>query len=82
MDQKMSVQFRIERDPDFSAAENIRSEIEERDSSIRNIYEARLRLALQLEENLALHRAVVFRQRQSFAPAERSRSLRANGRTR
>ena len=78
----MSLQLRCEHDPDFSAAERIRSEIQEQDSSLRNIYEARLRLTLRLEENLALHRAVSLRQRQSFAPLERSRSLRVTGRMR
>ena len=78
----MSLQFQFERDPDSSAAEEIRSEIQERDSSLRSIFAARLCLALQLEENLTLHRAVALRQRQSFAPLERGRSLRANGRVR
>jgi hypothetical protein len=81
VDQTMSLQFEFERDPD-SSAEKIRSEIQERDCSLRNIHAARLCLALQLEENLALHRAVALRQRQSFAPMERGRSLRVNGRVR
>lgn len=78
----MSLQFQFEHDPESSAAEEIRNEIQDRDSSLRNIYAARLCLALQLEENLALHRAVALRQRQSFAPMERGRSLRMNGRVR
>jgi len=59
-----------------------RSEIQKRDSSLRNIHEARLRLTLRREENLALRRAISLRLGQSFAPLERSRLLRANGRMR
>jgi hypothetical protein len=77
----MSPPTRFDHDPDFSVGETIRREIQEQDSSLRDIYEARLQLALRLEENLALHRAISLRQRQSFAPLERSR-LRANGRMR
>lgn len=65
----------------FSAGEYIGREIQMQDSSLRNIYETRLQLALRLEENLALRRAVSLRERQSLAPLERSR-LRANGRAR
>jgi hypothetical protein len=82
VDQKMGLQLRFEHDPDFSAAEKIRSEIQERDLSLRNIYAARLCLALQIEENLALQRAIALRRRHSFAPLERGRSLRVNGRVR
>ena len=81
VDEKMSSPIRFDDDQDSSVGETIRREIQEQDSSLRNIYEARLQLALRLEENLALHRAISLRQRQSFAPLERSR-LRANGRMR
>jgi hypothetical protein len=75
----MSLQSQFAHDP---AAERIRSEIQQQDSSLRNIYESRLQLALRLEENLTLHRAISLRQRQSVAPLERSKSFRVTGRMR
>jgi hypothetical protein len=78
---KMSSPTRSNDEQDFSVGEHLGREIQEQDSSLRDIYEARLQLALRLEENLALRRAISLRQRQSFAPPERSR-LRANGRMR
>jgi hypothetical protein len=81
VDQKMSLQF--EHEPHCSVDEcGTRSEIQKRDSSLRNIYESRLRLTQRLEENLALRRAILRRQGQSSAPVERSRLVRANGRMR
>ena len=77
----MSSPMRSDDEQGFSAGEHIGREIQLQDSSLRNIYETRLQLALRLEENLALRRAISLRQRQSFAPLERSR-IRANGRTR
>jgi hypothetical protein len=77
----MSSPIRFDDDQDFSIGESIRREIQEQDSSLRSLYEKRLQLALRLEENLALHRAISLRQCQSFAPLERGR-LRANGRMR
>jgi hypothetical protein len=77
----MSSPIQFDDDRDFFVGETIKREIQEQDCSLRNIYETRLQLALRLEENLALHRAIALRQRQSFAPLERSR-LRANGRAR
>jgi hypothetical protein len=81
VDEKMSSPIQFDGDPDFFVGETIRREIQEQDFSLRSIYETRLQLALRLEENLALHRAISLRQRQSLAPLERSR-LRANGRMR
>ena len=72
---------RCDDDQDFSVGETIRREIQEQDSTLRNIYETRLQLARRIEENLALHRAISLRQRQSFAPLEPSR-VRASGRMR
>ena len=73
--------MRSENEQDISAGEHLGREIQMQDTSLRNIYETRLQLALQLEENLALRRAITLRQRQSFASPERSR-VRANGRMR
>jgi len=87
VDENMSSEFRFERaqggaGQDSSTDESIRSEIQELNSSLRGIYDARLRLARGLEENLALHRAIALRQPQSFAPLEQSRSPRTSGRMR
>ena len=68
-------------DQDFSAGEHLGREIQMQDSSLRNIYETRLQLAQQREENLALRRAITLRQRQALVPLEPSR-LRASGRMR
>ena len=81
VDEKMSSPIRFDDDRDSSVGDHIGREIQMQDSSLRNIYETRLQLALRLEENLALRRAISLRQRQSFAPPERSR-IRASGRTR
>ena len=81
VDTTMSSPIRYDDDRDFFVGETIRREIQAQDSSLRNIYEARLQLAQRLQENLALHRAISLRQHQSSAPLERSR-LRANGRMR
>jgi hypothetical protein len=77
----MSSPIPCDDDRDFSVGETIRREIQAQDFSLRDIYETRLQLAQRIAENLALHRAISLRQRQSFAPLERSR-LRANGRMR
>jgi hypothetical protein len=78
----MDLQSSFERDRDFSTSARIKSEIRKQDSSLRNIHEIRLRLALRLEENLALQRAISFRDRQPLRLGERSRSLRLSGRMR
>ena len=79
----MSSPMRSDDEQGFSVDEHIGREIQLQDSSLRDIYETRLQLALRLEENLALRRAISLRQRQSLsmAPVERSR-LRASGRMR
>ena len=77
----MSSPMRCDDEQDFSAGEHLGREIQLQDSSLRNIYETRLQLAQQLEENLALRRAISLRQRQSLAPLEPNR-LRASGRMR
>ena len=52
---------------------DIKVEIHKRDSSLRKIYEKRLQLAVRLEENLALHRAISLRHRHAMmASVERS----------
>ncbi|MGH6710712.1 MAG: hypothetical protein ACREEK_17285 [Bradyrhizobium sp.] len=73
--------MRSDDERNLSTGEHLGREIQIQDSSLRNIYETRLQLALRLEENLALRRAISLRQRQSFAPQERGR-LRSNGRMR
>jgi len=73
--------MRSENEQDISAGLHLGREIQMQDSSLRDIYETRLQLALRLEENLALRRAISLRERQSSAPQERSR-LRAVGRSR
>ena len=73
--------MRSENEQDISAGLHLGREIQMQDSSLRNIYETRLQLALRLEENLALRRAISLRERQSSVPQERSR-LRAVGRSR
>jgi len=73
--------MRSENEPEISAGAHLGREIQMQDTSLRSIYETRLHLAQQLEENLALRRAITLRQRQSFAPLERSR-VRSNGRMR
>jgi hypothetical protein len=78
---KMSSPMRCDDEQDISAGEHLGREIQLQDSSLRNIYETRLQLAQQLEENLALRRAISLRQRQALAPLEPGR-LRANGRMR
>ena len=81
VDTKMSSPNRVDGERDISIGETLRREIQAQDSSLRNIYEARMQLALRIKENLALHRAISLRQNQAAAPLERSR-LRANGRMR
>ena len=73
--------MRSENEQAISSGEYLGREIQMQDTSLRSIYETRLQLALRLEENLALRRAISLRERQSSAPQERSR-LRANGRAR
>jgi hypothetical protein len=77
----MSSPMLCDDEQDFSVGEHLGREIQLQDSSLRNIYETRLQLAQQLEENLALRRAISLRQRQALAPLEPGR-LRANGRMR
>lgn len=77
----MSSAMRSDDEQDYSAGEHLGREIQMQDSSLRNIYETRLQLAQQREENLALRRAITLRQRQSLAPLEPSR-IRASGRMR
>jgi hypothetical protein len=62
---------------------DIKNEIHKRDSSLRKIYEKRLQLAVRLEENLALHRAISLRHRHAMmASVERSKSAKLAGRVR
>ena len=69
--------MRFDDDREFSADTMILSEIQKRDSCLRNIDQARLRL----EENCALRKAIAARQRHAFASNERF-GLRADGRMR
>jgi hypothetical protein len=78
----MSSQSGFENDQDFWTGVGIKSEIHKRDSSLRKIYEKRLQLAVRLEENLALHRAISLRHRHALASVERSKPVQMVGRAR
>jgi hypothetical protein len=75
----MASQFGFDGDQHLGV--DIEREINKRDSSLRKIYEKRLQLAVRLEENLALHRAISLRHRHAvMAPVERNRSAQVVGR--
>ena len=78
----MSSQSSFENNADRRDGADIAYEIHKYDSSLGRIYEKRLQLAVRLEENLALHRAISIRQRHLMLAVERIKSVRSMGRIR